>query len=231
MMPLLTGTVTVIGDLPDAPFSEAVMEVEPAATPVARPAELIVATAVLAEAQVAVAVTSAVVPSGFFTVAVNCCVAPTMTEAGLGETEIPVTFSAALPLTLFSEAVTVAEPAATAVASPAELMVATAVLSIVQAAVAVTFLVDPSLYFAVAVNCCVAPVPMFAGLGATEIVESVGVTVRVAGALTTVPTEAVRVVEPAATPVARPDAFTVTTAGFALLQVTVPVTSACVPSL
>lgn len=231
MVPLPAGPVTVIGDLPDAPLSEAVMEVEPAATPVARPVASIVATAVLAEVQVAVAVTSAVEPSGFFSVAVNCCVAPTVTEAGLGETEIAVTFSAALPLTLFSEAVTVAEPAPAAVASPPDLMVATAFLSIVQAAVAVTSLVDPSLYFAVAVNCWVAPAPMFAGLGATEIVESVGVTVRVVGALTTVPTEAVSVVEPAATPVARPDAFIVATAGFALAQVTVPVTSACVPSL
>jgi hypothetical protein len=63
LVPVPAWRVTVIGVLPDAPLSEAVMEVEPAATPVAVPAALMVATAVLAEVQVAAVVTSAVDPS------------------------------------------------------------------------------------------------------------------------------------------------------------------------
>ena len=75
--------------------------------------------------------------------------------AAAAETEIeviPVTDRGALPLTPFSDALMVAEPAETAVARPAELMVASAVLEDFQVAVAVTFCVEPSLYVAVAVN-------------------------------------------------------------------------------
>jgi hypothetical protein len=55
--------VTARVALPLTPLNEAVMVEEPAATPVARPAELMVATAVLEEFQVAVAVMSFVVLS------------------------------------------------------------------------------------------------------------------------------------------------------------------------
>ena len=79
-------------------------------------------------------------------------------------------------------------------------------------------------------NCCVAPIPMVAGFGVTAMEERVGVTVRVAGLLTTPLIEAVMVVEPAATAVASPDA-TVATVGFELVQLAVVVTFPVVPSL
>lgn len=64
-----------------------------------------------------------------------------------------VTVRAAVPLTPLNDAVMVADPAATAVASPAESMVVAAVLELVHVAVEVTFVVELSLYVAVAVNC------------------------------------------------------------------------------
>jgi hypothetical protein len=56
-----------------------------------------------------------------------------------------VTVRVAVPLIPFSAAVMVVLPAATAVARPAELMVAVAVLELVQVAVEVMLLVVPSL--------------------------------------------------------------------------------------
>ena len=112
MTPEPAGRVTVIDVLPDAPDgSEAVMVVEPAATPVARPPAT-VATDVLPTVQAAVAVTSVGEPPGVVAVAVNCCVAPTAKLAGLGEIEmvVEVTFKVALPLTPLKVAVTVVEP-------------------------------------------------------------------------------------------------------------------------
>ena len=55
------------------------------------------------------------------------------------------TVMAAVPLTPLTVAVTVVEPEASAVASPAGVMVATVVVEEVQVAVAVTFAVEPSL--------------------------------------------------------------------------------------
>jgi hypothetical protein len=74
------------------PFSEAVIVVEPEATAVARPLELIVATAGVLEAQLAVLLMSAVVLSLYFAVAVNCCVAPSamLAEEGAIETDASV---------------------------------------------------------------------------------------------------------------------------------------------
>jgi hypothetical protein len=62
------------------------------------------------------------------------------------------------------------EPAATAVAIPAELIVATAAFTEFQLAVVLTSPVESSLYVAVAVNCWVAPKAMLAVLGDAEIV-------------------------------------------------------------
>jgi hypothetical protein len=83
------------------------------------------------------------------------------------------TVSVAVPLTPLRVAVMALEPAATAVASPEELIVATAVFAEVQVAVVPTFPVEPSLYVAIAVNCWVAPTAMLAVLGDAEIVLSV----------------------------------------------------------
>jgi len=60
-------------------------------------------------------------------------------------TAVAVTVSVALPLTPLRAACTVVDPAATPVASPAELMVATEALPVVQVAVDVTFAVELSL--------------------------------------------------------------------------------------
>jgi hypothetical protein len=166
-------------------------------------------------------------------VAANGCVAPTAMLAGLGVTEMDErrgTFSVALPLTPLSEAVMAVVPGATAVARPAALTIATAGTAAVQVAVAVTFFVVPSLYLAVAENCCVAPAKMFAGFGETEMEESTGVTVSVAVPVIPV-SDAVTAVEPAATAVARPDAFTVATAGLEVVHAALAVTSAVEPSL
>jgi hypothetical protein len=60
---VLGGAGTVRVAVPLMPLTVAVMVIEPVATAVARPDELIVATAALEDAQAAVAVTSAVEPS------------------------------------------------------------------------------------------------------------------------------------------------------------------------
>jgi hypothetical protein len=166
--------------VPLTPLSEADTVVEPAVTPIARPVEFTVATVVVAAVQSAVPVTSAVELSLYVAVALNFCVAPAETLALEGETAIDVTVlgtSATVrvefPVIPFSEAVMIVEPEATAVASPVELIVATAALAAVQLAVAVTSAVEPSLYFAVAPNCCAAPIPMLVVDGDTETVVSV----------------------------------------------------------
>jgi hypothetical protein len=79
-----------------------------------------------------------------------------------------VTVNGAVPLTPLCEAVTVVDPEAIAVASPELLIDATVVFVTAQLAVEVTSFVDPSLYVAVAVNCCVAPIAKLVGLGVIE---------------------------------------------------------------
>lgn len=103
-------------------------------------------------AHVAVAVTFCVEPSLYVAVAVNCWVAPALTVGLAGVIAIEeivgataVTLSALLPLTLLSEAVMVADPAATAVTIPLEFTVATDAALLVQLTELVTLAVDPSL--------------------------------------------------------------------------------------
>ena len=81
----------------------------------------------------------------------------------------PATVSVALPVMVSRLAVTVVEPAATAVASPDEVMVATFAFVSVQLAVVVTSAVEPSLYVAIAVNCCLAPTATLAVPGVAAI--------------------------------------------------------------
>ena len=181
--------VTLSAVVPVMPLSEALTLVEPPAAPVAKPPEFIVATVVLAVVQVAVEVTFAVEPLLYVAVAVNCSVAPTAMLGLAGVTAIDVkvaivaacTVRFAVPLMPLIAAVTVVEPAATAEASPEELIVTIAVFATVQVADEVTFAVDPSLYVAVAVNCSVAPTATLAVPGDTAIdvivfVEETGVT-------------------------------------------------------
>jgi hypothetical protein len=141
--------------LPVTPLTVAVTVVDPAATPFARPAALIVATLGVPLAQVAVVDTFAVVPSLYVAVAVNCRVAPTCTLAVGGFTAIEVsvtgggagveTVNIAVPVVPAMVAVMLADPAVTAVASPLGLIVATLGVPLAQVAVAVTSAVEPSL--------------------------------------------------------------------------------------
>jgi hypothetical protein len=84
------GTVSVA--LPLMPLSVAVTLVEPPAIAVPKPAAFTVATVASAVFQVAVFVTSAVVLSTYFAVAVYCCVFPIarLTLAGVTETAVTV---------------------------------------------------------------------------------------------------------------------------------------------
>jgi hypothetical protein len=146
--------VTVNVAAPLTLLNEAVTVVDPAVTPVVSPAALIVATAVFATVHVAVADTSAVVPSLYVPVALNFCVAPTAMLAVPGETDIvvsvfgvttDVTVNALFPLIPFNTAVMVVAPAVTPVATPVALTVAIAVLELDQLAVDDTSAVEPSL--------------------------------------------------------------------------------------
>lgn len=146
--------------------------------------------------------------------------------------------SVADAVTLFSEAVMVVEPAATGVASPAELIVAMAGFEDDQIAEGVMSLVVPSLYVAFAANACVVPTATLAGFGDIAMDFSVGgaggtaaATVTDAVFAATAPMEAAIVAEPATTPVAFPPALTVTTAGLEDTHVADAVTSEAVPSL
>ena len=96
--------------------------VEPGVTPVAKPPEAIVAGAA-EELHVAELVTFWEVLLLYSAVAVNCCVAPTWTEAEGGLTVIDVstgvvTVRVVVPVTPLTAAVMVTEPTATPVANP-----------------------------------------------------------------------------------------------------------------
>jgi hypothetical protein len=127
-----TFAVTVSVALPLIPLSEAVIVVDPADTPIASPLELTVAVAELATLQLAEEMT-AVEPSLYVAVAVNCCVPLTAMSAEAGATAMVFTvlvtletLTVALAVIPFSKAVTVVEPADFAVTSPVELIAATA---------------------------------------------------------------------------------------------------------
>jgi hypothetical protein len=213
-----------------------VIALVPAATPVARPLELIVATELVAEAQVAVEVTIPIEPSLYDAVAVNCSVSVVYVLALGGDTAMEVTVLACTVrvtpalVTPLRAAVTTLEPPATPVASPLELTVATDWVADVQVAVELTFAVEPSLYVAVAVNCWVAPTRIVALEGDTAMEVRAAATLRVA--LPLIPLRvADTVVEPASIPFANPLALTVATDWLAAAQVAEEVMSAVEPSL
>lgn len=144
--------VTVTFARPLTPSREAMMVVEPAATPVATPEEFTEAIAELVTVQLAVVVTFAVELSSYVAVAVNCWVAPTTKLALVGETVMDVnvlaaigTVTVACALTPLNVAVTVVEPAATPVNIPAEFTIASVAFAVLQVAVFVTFAVELSL--------------------------------------------------------------------------------------
>ncbi len=102
-------------------------------------------------------------PSLKFAVAVSCCVLPAISAPLVGDTVTDTCVTAvatdtdAVPVCPLSAALMDALPPATAVTIPAELTVAIEALEVVHFAALVTFAVEPSLYFAVAVSCWLAP--------------------------------------------------------------------------
>jgi hypothetical protein len=153
---------TVSVALPEMLPDVAVISVEPVATVVANPAALMVATAVAAEVQVAVAVRFCVLLLVYVPVAVNCWVAPRMTEGLAGVTLIEtkaaaVTVSVVLPEMLPETALIVVEPVPTVLPKPAALMVATVVAEELQVTDEVRFCWLLSVYVPVAVNCSGVP--------------------------------------------------------------------------
>jgi hypothetical protein len=166
-------TVRVVEPL-IAPDVALIVEV-PTPAPVARPAALIVAVAVVPELHVTVLVRFCVVPSLNVPVAVNCCVAPLAIEGFAGVTAIDcnvaaVTVSKVEPLMDDDVAVIVEVPTPAALARPVALIVAAVVVPELHVTVLVRFCVVPSLNVPVAVNCCVAPLAIdgFAGVTAID---------------------------------------------------------------
>ena len=147
-------------------------------------------------------------------------------EAGMTAMDFngAVTVRLAVPLTDPEAAVIVAVPAATPVAVPLALMVAMVVADDVQVTLDVMSFVVLSVYVPIAANCWVAPILIDGVAGEMVIDFRLGVMVRLADPVT--PLEAaVMVVEPAATPVAKPPEATVATLVEEELQVAVAVRS------
>src|SRR5277367_6196998 len=125
--------VTVSTVEPEIDDDVAVMVEVPTPAPLASPAALIVAVAVVPDDQVTVEVRFWVEPSLNVPVAVNCCVAPLVIDGFAGVTAIDcsvaaVTVSNVEPLIEDDVAVIVEEPTAAPEARPDVLMVAMAVL-------------------------------------------------------------------------------------------------------
>jgi len=231
----VTAAVTVRVAVPEILPEVALMVEVPAALAVATPLLAIVAVVVLDELQVTCVVMSRVAPSEYVPEAANCWVAPTALLAVAGVTAIEdrvaaVTVRVAVPILPLKAAVMVVVPAATAVARPLLLIVATPVLDELQVTCAVISRLVPSEYVQVAVSCWVLPTTLFAVAGAIAIESKVTVvTVRVVVSVT-VPLVAVMVVVPAATAVTRPLLSTVATDGLDEAQVTCVDISRLVPS-
>ena len=240
--------VTVREAPPEVLPEVAEMVVVPAATAVARPLLLTVATDGFEELQVTCAVTSKLVPSEYAPVAVSCWVTPIgMLELAdvtrMEDRVAEVTVREAPPGIPPEVAEMVVVPAATAVARPLLLTVATDGFDELQVTCAVTSWLVPSEYAPVAISCWVTPIGTLELADVTRMEDRVAedtvreapperlpkvvlpmIMLEVAGMV------AEMVVVPAATAVARPLLLTVATDGFEELQVTCAVTSWLVPS-
>jgi hypothetical protein len=218
--------------LPDV----ALIDEVPVATAVAKPVALIVATAVVAEAHVAVLVRFCVLPSLKVPVAVNCCVRPFATEGLAGVTAIDCSVAAVTVITVepvLPDCVALIEevPVAAAVAKPPAAIVATLGVAETHVTVLVRFCVLPSLKVPVAVNCCVRPLATEGFAGATAIDCNVAaITVSVVLPLTA-PDVALMDEVPVATVVANPVVLIVATLVVAEAHVAVPVRFCVLPSL
>jgi hypothetical protein len=188
----------------------------PAATPVANPPTVIVATLVVCELQLAVLVKFCVELSEKVPVAVNCFVVPFVIEGFAGVTAIDtsvaeVTVRTVDPVTAPEAACILLIPAATPVANPPTVIVATLVVCELQLAVLVKFCVELSEKVPVAVNCFVVPFVIEGLAGVTAIDTSVGAVTVNSVVPSTAPEAASILLIPVATPVANPPAVIVTT--------------------
>jgi hypothetical protein len=207
----------------------------PAVTAVDSPLLSTVATAVLDDLQVTCVEISAVVPSEYMPEEVNCLLFPTgiVGLAGVMAMEDRAegfTVRVVFPEILRKVEVMVAIPAATAVARPLLLTVATAALDDLQVTRVVIFWVVPSEYAPEAVNCFLFPTGTLGLAGVIDIEDRVAwFTLKVV--LPEIRREvAVMVAAPAATAVPSPLPSTVATDGSEEVQVTCVVISLVVPS-
>src|SRR5579871_4483423 len=181
----------------------------PTATAVAKPPVVIVAVEVVPDAHVTDAVRFCVLLSVNVPVAVNCCVAPLPIDGFAGVTAIDfsvaaVTVNVVDPLIAPDVALIVLVPTPTPVANPPVVIVAVEVVPDAHVTDPVRFCVLLSLNVPVAVNCCVAPLPIDGFAGVTAIDFSVAaVTVNVVDPLIA-PDVALIVLVPTPTPVANP---------------------------
>jgi hypothetical protein len=227
--------VTVRVLFPEIIPEVAVMVAVPAATALARPLLLTVATAGLEEVQVTCVVTSRLVPSEYKPEAANSWVTPAGMLGLTGVTEMEdrvaeVTVRVVLPEIVPEVAVMVAVPAATAVTRPVLLTVATVGLEDLQATCFVMSKLVPSEYAPEPENCWVAPKGILGLAWVTDMEARVAeVTVR-AVAPWVFPEVTRMITVPAVTAVARPLPLTVAITGFDELQITCVVISRLVPS-
>jgi hypothetical protein len=228
--------VTVSTVDPEIDDDVAVMVEVPTPAPLARPAALIVAVAVVPDDQVTLDVRFCVEPSLKVPVAVNCCVAPLMIDGFAGVTAIDcnvaaVTASKVEPLMDDDVAVMVEVPTPAPVARPAALIVAVVVVPDDHVTLDVKFCVVPSLNVPVAVNCCVAPLVIDGFAGVTAIDCNVAA-VTVSNVDPAIDDDVAVIVEvPTPAPVASPAALIVAVAVVPELHVTVPVKFCVEPSL
>jgi hypothetical protein len=228
------GAVTVRSVDPLIVPEVAVIVEVPAATAVASPAELMVATVVVEEAQATEFVRFAVLPSVYVPVAANCWVVATTIEAPAGVTATltragAVTVRVVDPLTEPEVAVIVVAPRAIVDASPLPLIVADEVLDI-HPAVLVRFCCEPSVKVPVAVNCVDIPSGTDELAGVTAIETSDGaVTVSTVDPLME-PKVAVMVADPTAALEASPELLTGATVPLEVVQVAVLVRFEVEPS-
>jgi hypothetical protein len=213
----------------------------PGATPVAKPAAEMVVIPGFELAQVALAVTSTVLPSVYSAVAVNCCVAPTAKpdttlrdiemEDIVGLVSGSDTFIVNTGL-VTPELVTVISvvPAALPVAKPMVEIVATVGTELSHVPVKVTSSVDPFEKVPVAVNCWVAFTVKLNGDDCLIAMDNNFTTGKVTAWLLMSSRDAVISVLPIVIPVTTPLAEMVAASVLELAQVTREVMSAVDPS-
>jgi hypothetical protein len=225
------------------PPKVAVITDVPAATPVARPVfNPISATPGVAEFQLAEVVTSTGGPKLIVAITVNCLLPFAAIEKVAGDTAID-TIVAAVTVRVATGEVSplyVAEIAAVPVLIPVAIpvvgaIVATKLLAELQEARAVTSIDEPSLYEAVATNCCLIFIATVAGVGSdvTAIADKVAAVTLIMAEVEFRPAKVADIIDvPGATPFTIPlVAPIVAMEGDAELQIDILVTSLEVPSL